>query len=197
MVQKSRGVTMYWFLPDSCPWVPGPKGSIFLIKSTLCSRTYNDSIDPSIHIQQAGLWIPSTLLPPMTYQPTFSPVTLTHNLVIHTCHHCTLYILYFTWKILVCGFWDWISHIPGWQLALIPLPLSPKYRDHIYLSPHSIWSVLGTESRDSCMLNKHPPPAPQKIFSFIPNTENIFSLTSMYIFIGNGREVAWARSHTL
>lgn len=64
--KRSRRVTMYRFLPDSLSLSPGPKGSIFLMKSILCLRTYNDSIDPSIHIQQSGLSVPSTVLLPTT-----------------------------------------------------------------------------------------------------------------------------------
>lgn len=83
-----------------CPWVPGPEGSILLIKSILCSRTYNDSIDPSINSQQSQATEsppPSCLLYPWLDQPTFSPVTLIyspdkHNLIMHTISaHCTFY----------------------------------------------------------------------------------------------------------
>ena len=84
-----------------CPWIPGPEGSILLIKSILCSRTYNDSIDPSsINTQQSQATEsppPSCLLYPWPDQPTFSPITLTsspdkHNLVIHAISaHWTFY----------------------------------------------------------------------------------------------------------
>lgn len=53
-----------------CPWVPGPEGSI-LTKSILCSRTYNESTDPSTPNSLASE--PSTLLPALRI---FSPVTL-------------------------------------------------------------------------------------------------------------------------
>lgn len=89
-------VTMYRCQPDSFPRVPGPEGSILLIKSILCSRTYSNSTDPSINTQQSGLWVPSTLLPAL---PTFSPVTLIRSPQTrrshHSYHRCTLYILYF------------------------------------------------------------------------------------------------------
>ena len=92
-------VTIYRCLTP-CPWVLGSEGSILLIKSILCSRTYNDSIDPFINTQQSLASEsppPSRLLYPWLDQPTFSPVTLIysphkHNLVIHTIlAHCTFY----------------------------------------------------------------------------------------------------------
>lgn len=84
-----------------CPWVPEPEDSIFLIKSILCSRTYNASIDPSINTQQSLATEsppPSCLLYPWLDQPTFSAVTLfysdKHNFIIHTVHS-----ILFAWKI--------------------------------------------------------------------------------------------------
>lgn len=58
---------------------------------------------PSTSNSLASEFLPPSYSPWLD-QPTFSPVTLTHNLVIHPYHQRTLYILYFIWKMLSLGF---------------------------------------------------------------------------------------------
>lgn len=71
------------------PFVQGPTMTLLTLLSP-SNRLASESLPPSYS--------------PWLDQPTFSPVTLTQNLVIHTYHHhCTLHILYFIWKCFCLG----------------------------------------------------------------------------------------------
>lgn len=120
---------------------------------------------------------------PWLDQPTLSPVTLTHNLVIHTYHHCTLYILYFIWKMLLLGFWCWVSCVPGW----VWIHYTSKEGYPETSDPPASTSCLKYRcitTTHLCRADNRPQPL-RKSFSFIPNTEKIFIDFSMHTYIGN------------
>lgn len=120
---------------------------------------------------------------PWLDQPTFSPVTLTHNLVIHTYHHCTLYILYFIWKMLLLGFWCWVSCVPGW----VWIHYTSKEGYPETSDPPASTSCLKYRcitTTHLCRADNRPQPL-RKSFSFIPNTEKILIDFSVHTYIGN------------
>lgn len=163
------------------PFVQGPTMTLLTLLST-SNRLASESLPPSHS--------------PWLDQPTFSPVTLTYNLVIHTYHHCTLYILYFLWKILLFGVFETGFHI-SWAGNEFWSPASISQVQGLHISFTTL-NLFSAGNRIQGFLHvKQASPASRKIFSFIPNTETIFSLTSMYILIGNDREVTGQGRTTL
>lgn len=115
---------------------------------------------------------------PWLEQPTFSPVTLTHNLVIHTYHQS----LYITHPILYLEMlWFGLLRLDFTYPRLAmnsdpPASMSEEQGLHMSIITFNLLSA-GNRFRDFCRLSTSP--APQKVFSLTANTENNFSLTLM------------------
>lgn len=112
---------------------------------------------------------------PWLDQPTFSLVTLTHNLVIHTYHqHCTLHILYFIWKCFCLGLLRLDFTYP--RLAVNsdpPASISEEQGLHMSITTFNLLSA-GNRFRDFCRLSKHPQPL-RKSFLLLLTQRTIFT----------------------